>query len=85
MIEPISVYGLDDREPDIPSAEIPDDRGDQERERLANSAKLPTLKDRSQRQKQDDPEWDTAARQENPRKLNDPNHTTTICGGSECV
>ena len=69
MIEPISVCELEDGQAEIPGAEIPDDRRDEQRENHGEAGAAADLQNELDRQQRDDAEGDRAARDQNAEKV----------------
>ena len=85
MIEPISVCELEAGKPEPPGAEIPDDRGDQQREDHREARAAADLQNQLDRQQRNDAEATAPLEASTPRKFQKPDQTTAMCGSSECV
>ena len=76
MIEPISVWELELGQPEVPRAQIPDDRRYQQRENHGEARAAAHLQNQLHRQQRDDPEGHRTARKHYSQKIKEsrPDH-----------
>jgi hypothetical protein len=70
---------------EIPGAEVPEDRGNQQREDHGKAGAGADLQDQLHRQQRHDAEGDGAARGQTPRKLKKPDQMTANSAGIDLV
>ena len=70
---------------EVPCAQIPDDRGDEQGEDHGESGLAAHLQNQFDRQQRDDGKRDRPLETITPKKLQKPDHTTAMCGSKECV
>ena len=85
MIEPISVCELEAGRPRVPGAEVPDDRGDQQREDHREAGAGADLEDQFDRQQGEMAKATAAGRVSTPRKFQKPDQMTATGGLSVWV